>query len=215
MYNILSTGDVCLYEYKTQPVSELKCNPSYCPSDGCYIKLVCSAVVPFNAFNATLKWYWMNMDNEKPVDISSNSVTKTFQSFLISYLSLTKQYNLGYYWCHIEDPSYNQHILPSNRIQLFLTDKMFANTTCIVDFASHSNNTCAAVKETIVTTSSVIISSPCVTTSPNPTSYNSTNVTVIGITVGVCVLIMFIVMTSTFTGVLFLYCKSKQGTQLL
>ena len=125
-----------------QPRPFFRCSPSACQ---CSFGLVCSAVVPINASNTTIKWYRQGVQSLNIVTVDSHiTVKREAQNYIVSHLTvkdIQQEEMFSYYWCKIEDSDYPGTIANSNRLQLLEANK---NSTCSrYELCSWSNYSCA------------------------------------------------------------------------
>ena len=128
------TGD---YQYERQlPTSFTNCNPVRT-----ILYLGCSVLVPHDSTTVTVDWYRSKNINECGKNIMKegrfNITTKRIFSHFYGVLDrittdltiTSPQTNTGYYWCQVNDPSYNGVFISSNKAPVFDTGAM---TTCNV-----------------------------------------------------------------------------------
>ena len=119
----------------TQPPT----NFSYCNPLKNRLHLVCRVLVPRDSTTVTVDWYWSKNINECGKNITEEQgrfTINTNRGYAPQFNSdrinsdLTIEYperDTGYYWCQVNDPSYNGVFISSNKAPVFDTGTM---TTC-------------------------------------------------------------------------------------
>ena len=123
------------YQYKRQPpASFTDCNPVRTS-----LQLTCTVLVPRDSTTVTVDWYWSKNISECGRNITEEQgrftiTTNRGSSHLLNvdrtttYLTVeSPQTDTGYYWCQVNDPSYNGVFISSNKAPVFDTGTM---TTC-------------------------------------------------------------------------------------
>ena len=132
----------------TQPPT----NFSYCNPVKTSLHLVCRVLVPRDSTTVNVDWYWSKNINECGKNITEEqgrfiiSITRgyapQFNSDRIN-ADLTIEYpetDTGYYWCQVNDPSYNGVFISSNKAPVFDTGTMI---------------TCSGTQSVIMTTCAI------------------------------------------------------------
>ena len=165
------TGCQGNYQYYRQPPTNFtNCNPVRTK-----LLLRCTVLVPSDSTTVTIDWYWSKNINEcwrniteeqgRFKIISSRKTYITNVDRIITDLTITSpQTDTGYYWCEVNDPSYNGVFISSNKAPVFDTGTM---TTCENIKLSTIKSICAVGS---VPPSLCVISTKTTTFSPT-TSY--------------------------------------------
>ena len=117
------------YQYKRQPPA----NFTHCNPVKNSLQLTCRLQIPSGSTTVTVDWYWSKNTSE-----CVRNVRNLAQRFIITtsrgYHHITTDLNIispqtdtGYYWCQVNDPSYNGVFISSNKAPVFDTGTM---TTC-------------------------------------------------------------------------------------
>ena len=141
------------------------------------LHLVCRVLVPRDSTTVTVDWYWSKNINECGRNITEEqgrftintnrgfnhtNVDRITKDLMIKY----PETDTGYYWCQVNDPSYNGVFISSNKAPVFDTGTMtFCN-----GLQSVIMRTCATILN-INTSSSLMCFISTQTVSP--TMYNS------------------------------------------
>ena len=128
------TGCPGNYQYYRQPpINFTDCNPVRTR-----LLLRCVVLVPSDSTTVTVDWYWSKNINECGRNITEeqgrfkiipsrkmyiNNVDRITTDLTIT----SPQTDTGYYWCQVNDPSYNGVFISSNKAPVFDTGTM---TTC-------------------------------------------------------------------------------------
>ena len=100
------------------------------------LQLECTVLVPSGSTTVTVDWYW-----SKNISVCRRNITEEQGRFTINtnrvsshllnvdrittYLTITSpQTDTGYYWCPVDDPSYNEVFISSNKAPAFDTGTM-------------------------------------------------------------------------------------------
>ena len=126
------TGCTGNYQYERQPVTSFDhCNPVRT-----ILQLTCSVLVPSDSTTVTVDWYWSKNINECGryiteeqgiFTIYANRGSSHFLNIdrITEDLTITSpQTDTGYYWCQVNDPSYNGVFISSNKAPVFDTGTM-------------------------------------------------------------------------------------------
>ena len=123
------------YQYDRQPPT----NFTHCNPVRTILSLECTVLVPRDSTTVTVDWYW-----SKNISECGRNITVEQERFIISTTrgyapqfnadrinaDLTIEYpqtDTGYYWCQVNDPSYNGVFISSNKAPVFDTGTV---TTC-------------------------------------------------------------------------------------
>ena len=102
------------------------------------LRLECSVLVPSDSTTVTVDWYWSKNISEcgRYITMEQGKFTittsRTFSHIInvdriITDLTITSpQTDTGYYWCQVNDPSYNGVFISSNKAPVFDTGTMIA-----------------------------------------------------------------------------------------
>ena len=154
------------------PTSFIHCNPVRT-----ILHLVCRVLVPRDSTTVTVDWYWSKNINECGRNITEEqgrftintnrgfnhtNVDRITKDLMIKY----PETDTGYYWCQVNDPSYNGVFIPSNKAPVFDTGTMtFCN-----GLQSVIMRTCATILNINTSSSLVCFIS---TQTVSPTIYNN------------------------------------------
>ena len=129
------TGCPGNYQYYRQPpINITDCNPVRTK-----LLLRCVVLVPSDSTTVTVDWYWSKNINECGRNITEEQGRFTINTNrgyshlpnvdrITTDLTITSpQTDTGYYWCQVNDPSYNGVFISSNKAPVFDTGTM---TTC-------------------------------------------------------------------------------------
>ena len=129
------TGCPGNYQYENQPpTSFTHCNPV-----NTILQLGCIVLVPSDSTTIIIDWYWSKNISECGKYITEEQgrftiTTNRGHSHLLNVDRITTNLNIespqtdtGYYWCQVNDPSYNGVFIASNKAPVFDTGTM---TTC-------------------------------------------------------------------------------------
>ena len=129
------TGCPGNYQYYRQPPT----NFTHCNPVGTSFQLSCTVLVPSDSITVTVDWYWSKNINECERNITEEQGRFTIASSrinshitnvdrIITELYITSPHtDTGYYWCQVNDPSYNGVFISSNKAPVFDSGIM---TTC-------------------------------------------------------------------------------------
>ena len=135
------------YQYERQPPTNFTdCNPVMT-----ILQLTCSVLVPSDSTTVTVDWYWSKNVNKCGVNITEEQGKFTIYTNRGFYLTnvdrITTDLTIesphtdtGYYWCQVNDPSYNGVFIFSNKAPVFDTGTMticsgkqfMSMTTCAI-----------------------------------------------------------------------------------
>ena len=132
------------YQYERQPPTNFTdCNPVKT-----ILQLTCSVLVPHDSTTVTVDWYWSKNINEcgrniteeqGRVDIYIGRIYAQFNTDRI-ITDLTIDYphtDTGYYWCQVNDTSYNGVFISSDKAPVFDTGTMsICSATQFVNYAT-------------------------------------------------------------------------------
>ena len=120
------------YQYEKQPPTNFThCNPVMTS-----LILTCSVLVPSDSTTVTVDWYWSKNINECGRNITEEQGKFTINTNrgsshlpnvdrITTDLTITSpQTDTGYYWCQVNDPSYNGVFISSNKAPVFDTGTM-------------------------------------------------------------------------------------------
>ena len=119
------------YQYERQPPTNFTdCNPVMT-----ILQLTCSVLVPSDSTTVTVDWYWSKNVNKCGVNITEEQGKFTIYTNRGFYLTnvdrITTDLTIesphtdtGYYWCQVNDPSYNGVFIFSNKAPVFDTRTM-------------------------------------------------------------------------------------------
>ena len=171
------TGCPGNYQYYRQPPT----NFTHCNPVRTSLLLRCVVFVPHDSTTVTVDWYWSKNINECGRNITKKKGRLNIISSRKTYLTnvdriitdltiLSPQNDTGYYWCQVNDPSYNGVFISGNKAPVFDTGTM---TNCDDVILPTTKSNCAVGS---VPPSLCVI--PTKTTIFNPTtSYELNNVT--------------------------------------
>ena len=142
------TGCLGNYQYYRQPPT----NFTHCNPVRTSLLLTCTVLVPHDSTTVTVEWYWSKNINE-----CGRNITKEQGRFTIilnrkpSHITnvdriitdltvMSPQTDTGYYWCQVNDPSYNGVFISSNKAPVFDTGTM---TNCDNGKQSTIKSNCA------------------------------------------------------------------------
>ena len=125
------------YQYEKQPQN----NFTHCNPVKTVLQLACAVLVPHGSTTVTVDWYW-----SKNISECGRYITEEQQRFtiitnrgsshlpnidrIITDLTIeSPETDTGYYWCQVNDPSYNGVFISSKKAPVFDTGAM---TTCNV-----------------------------------------------------------------------------------
>ena len=102
------------------------------------LQLTCVVLVPSDSITVTVDWYWSKNINEYGRNITEEQGRFKIISSRKTYITnvdrittdltiMSPQTDTGYYWCQVNDPSYNGVFISSNKAPVFDTGTM---TTC-------------------------------------------------------------------------------------
>ena len=103
------------------------------------LQLECAVLVPSGSITVTIDWYWSKNISECGKNVTEEQKRFTINtnrgfSHLLNVHRITTdltikspQTDTGYYWCQVNDPSYNGVFISSNKAPVFDTGTM---TTC-------------------------------------------------------------------------------------
>ena len=172
------TGCLGNYQYYRQPpINFTDCNPVRTS-----LLLQCTVLVPSDSTTVIVDWYWSKNINKCGKNITEEqgrfAITSSRKAShitnvdrIITDLAITSPHtDTGYYWCQINDPSYNGVFISSNKAPVFDTETM---TNCDEVKQSTIKSNCAVGS---VPPSLCVI--PIKTTTFSPiTSYELNNIT--------------------------------------
>ena len=166
------TGCQGNYQYYRQPpINFTDCNPVRTR-----LQLRCVVLVPSDSTTVTVDWYWSKNINECGRNITeepgifkiipSRKTYITNVDRITTDLTITSpQTDTGYYWCQVNDPSYNGVFISSNKAPVCDTGTM---TNCENIKLSTIKSICAvgSVPSLIcdITTSSFVLANTSITT---------------------------------------------------
>ena len=120
------------YQYERQPPNNFTdCNPVKT-----LLSLECTVLVPRDSTTVTVDWYWSknisecgrNLTEEQgrfDIHISRGYAPELNTDRITTDLTIeSTQTDTGYYWCQINDPSYNGVFISSNKAPVFDTGTM-------------------------------------------------------------------------------------------
>ena len=129
------------YQYERQPpASFTHCNPVKTS-----LQLTCIVLVPSGSTAVTIDWYWSKNISECMKNV--RNLTQRFTVYttrvyhrITTDLHITSHTDISYYWCQVNDPSYIEVFISSNKAPVFDTGTMtFCNggqhvtmTTCAI-----------------------------------------------------------------------------------
>ena len=121
------TGCPGNYQYYRQPpINFTDCNPVRTE-----LQLLCTVLVPSDSITVTVDWYWSKNINECGRSITEEqgrfTITFSRKASHIANVDRIKtdltikvpQKDTGYYWCQVNDPSYNGVFISSNKAPVF------------------------------------------------------------------------------------------------
>ena len=119
------------YQYEKQPPT----NFTHCNPVKTVLQLTCTALVPSDSTTVTVDWYWNKNISECGryiIEEQGRFTTYTSRRFYLTNVDRittdltieSPQTNTGYYWCQVNDPSYNGVFTSSNKAPVFDTGTM-------------------------------------------------------------------------------------------
>ena len=114
------------YQYERQPpASFTHCNPVKTS-----LQLTCIVLVPSDSTTVTIDWYWSKNISECVKNV--RNLTQRFTIYttrvyhrITTDLHITSPHtDTGYYWCQVNDPSYDGVFISSNKAPVFDTGTM-------------------------------------------------------------------------------------------
>ena len=175
--NIVLTGCPGNYQYYRQPPTNFThCNPARTS-----LLLRCTVFVPHDSTTVTVDWYWSKNINECGRNITKKKGRLNIISSRKTYITkvdriitdltiMSPQNDTGYYWCQVNDPSYNGVFISGNKAPVFDTGTM---TNCDDVILPTTKSNCAVGS---VPPSLCVIPTKTTIFSPT-TSYELNNVT--------------------------------------
>ena len=142
------------------------------------LQLTCSVLVPSDSTTVTVDWYWSKNISECGRYITEEQgrftiyASRGYNRIVTDLYVLSPQNDTGYYWCQVNDPSYNGIFISSNKAPVFDT-----GTMTICSGTQYTNQSICAVGSSPSlmcirsTTTTVSTSTYAETTAVSPTSY--------------------------------------------
>ena len=110
---------------------------SYCNPVRTILHLVCTIPVPRDSTTVTVDWYWSKNISECGRNITEEQGRFTINTnrghshlpnvldrIITDLTIMSPQTDTGYYWCQVNDPSYNGVFISSNKAPVFDTGTM-------------------------------------------------------------------------------------------